>query len=95
MVRDNKHGRDGFAPTFPGGKELAAAMGGALPPVFWDGTGSGVTVRDSVPVLSLNLASPQTPVEQAKPAPAVFPAGPLPAEPKAVLLPASMEAAIK
>ena len=95
VVRDNKHGRAGFAPAFPGGSELAAAMGGTLPPVFWDGTGTGVSVRDSVPTLSLNLPEPAAPVDKAKPAPASFPAGPAPTEPKAVALPPSMEAALR
>jgi parallel beta-helix repeat protein len=95
VVRDNTHGRAGFAPAFPGGKELAGAMGGALPPVFWDGTGERVVVKDSVPTLSLNLATPQTPVEQAKPAPASFADAPVAADPPAVKLPASMEAALK
>lgn len=95
VVRDNRHGRAGFAPAFPGGAELAAAMGGALPPVFWDGTGSAVVVRDAVPALSLNLADPAAPVEQAKPAPASFPAAADSPEPKPVVLPESMEAAIK
>jgi parallel beta-helix repeat protein len=95
VVRDNKHGRAGFAPSFPGGKEIAAAMGGSLPPIFWDGTGTGVVVQDNVPALSLNLPSPEASVDQARPAPAQFPAGPIPPEPKPVVLPASMEAAIK
>jgi parallel beta-helix repeat protein len=95
VVRDNKHGRAGFAPSFPGGKEIAAAMGGSLPPVFWDGTGTGVVVRHAVPALSLNLPSPEASVEQARPAPASFPSGPVSPEPKPVVLPASMEAAIK
>jgi parallel beta-helix repeat protein len=95
VVRDNKHGRAGFAPSFPGGSEIAAAMGGSLPPIFWDGTGTGVIVKDAVPALSLNLPSPEASVDQAKPAPANFPDGPVPPEPKPVVLPASMEAAIK
>jgi parallel beta-helix repeat protein len=95
VVRDNKHGRAGFAPSFPGGKEIAAAMGGSLPPIFWDGTGTGVVVQDNVPALSLNLPSPEASVDQARPAPAQFPAGPIPPEPKPVVLPPSMEAAIK
>jgi parallel beta-helix repeat protein len=95
VVRDNTHGRAGFAPSFPGGKEIAAAMGGSLPPIFWDGTGSGVIVRDAVPTLNLNLPSPDASVDQAKPAPASFPNGPLPPEPRPVMLPPSMEAAIK
>lgn len=95
VVRDNSHGRAGFAPAFPGGEALAAAMGGALPPLFWDGTGTGITVRETVPALSLNLPGPAAPVDQAKPALADFgKAAPAP-EPKPVVLPASMEAAIK
>ena len=93
VVRDNKYGRAGFAPDFPGGKNLAAALGGTLPPVFWDGTGSGVVVRDAA-TLSLNLPTPQTPVEQARPAPATFTASAAPT-PGRVVLPASMEAAIR
>lgn len=54
----NKHGRAGFAPAMPGGKELAAALGGTLPPVFWDGTGGDKVrlVGDDGPVLALGLA---------------------------------------
>jgi parallel beta-helix repeat protein len=36
-VGANKFGRGGWDPGFPGGKQLAAAVGGALPPVVWDG----------------------------------------------------------
>jgi len=95
VVRDNRHGRAGFAPAFPGGDQLAAAMGGALPPVFWDGTGEQVIVRDAVPTLSLGLPSPSAPLSAARPAPARFPDGPVPAEPSPVRLPASMEAALR
>lgn len=95
LVRNNAHGRAGFAPAFPGGKDLAAAMGGGLPPVFWDGTGERVIVEDVAPALSLNLASPTTPLDQARPGEASFHTGPAPAEPAPVVLPASMEAAIK
>ena len=95
VIRDNAHGRAGWAPGFPGGAELAAAMGGAIPPIFWDGTGSGIQVREKVLSLSLNLATPTTPVTEAKPAPADLSGGaPLP-EPRPVVLPASMEAAVK
>jgi parallel beta-helix repeat protein len=95
VVRDNVHGRAGFAPAFPGGADLARAMGGALSPIFWDGTGEGIHVRDAAPALSLGLATPLTPLDQARPAPATFPTGALPAEPPAVVLPAAMEAAIR
>src|SRR3546814_14901965 len=38
-VWDNEHGKAGFAPAFPGGAEIAAAMGGNLPPVLGAGAG--------------------------------------------------------
>ncbi len=99
VVRDNQHGRAGWKPDFPGGAQLAAAMGGSLPPVFWDGAGgrdaTNVQVRETVPVLTLGLATPTTPVDQAKPAPIDLSKGAAITEPKAVVLPASMEAAIK
>jgi parallel beta-helix repeat protein len=95
VVRDNQHGRAGYAPAFPGGAELAAAFG-KPPAIFWDGTGTGVHVRNErATVLSLNLPEPSTPLDQAKPTPVVFDEEPLPSEPKAVVLPASMEAAIR
>ena len=95
VVRDNRHGRAGFAPAFPGGAQLAAAIGGTLPPVFWDGTGEAVVVAEKdVPALTLGLPSPATPLDQAKPSLAKFDA-PRAAEPKPVVLPASMEAAIR
>lgn len=98
VVRDNAHGRAGFAPDFPGGKELAAAVGGSLLPIFWDGIGgaeANIQVRDKAGVLSLNLAAPMAPLTSAKPAPADLSTGAPIAEPKAVVLPAAMEAAIR
>jgi parallel beta-helix repeat protein len=100
VVRQNAHGRAGWAPGFVGGKELAAAMGGALAPVFWDGAGgrerTNVIVDEAVPVVSLNLPEALTPVEQAKPGVIDLKSGGKPvAEPAAVVLPALMEAAAK
>ena len=98
VVRDNLHGRAGFAPDFPGGKDLAAAMGGSLLPIFWDGVGgadANIRVTDRAEVLSLNLARPTSPVTEAKPAPADLSGGADIAEPKPVVLPAAMEAAIR
>jgi parallel beta-helix repeat protein len=99
VVRDNKHGRAGWEPGFPGGAQLAAALGGSLPPVFWDGAGgrgaTNVQVREAVPVMTLGLAEPSTPVSDAKPAPVDLSGGPAIVEPKPVVLPASMEDAIK
>jgi parallel beta-helix repeat protein len=79
-VRANKIGKNGWAPTFPGGMELAKALGGAIPPVMWDGvvtykvSGSGETIDAPVrlaisdgPVLDLNLKTQGTPVTSANP----------------------------
>lgn len=98
VVRDNQHGRAGWAPGFEGGAELAAALGGGIPPVLWDGTGKGkavLQVREKVPVLSLGLPEPTSPVSEARPAPVDLSGGtPIP-EPPAVVLPPQMEAAIR
>jgi len=96
-VRDNKIGHNAFAPAFPGGKELAALMGGSLPPVMWDGVtnyvrkgasapeAARVSITDG-PVLNLNLAKPGallTARPEVKPA---IDGGSFP-EPSAVVLP--------
>jgi parallel beta-helix repeat protein len=59
VVRDNRIGRNGWAPAFPGGAQLAAAVGGTLPPVLWDGVApeagpQAMRITDG-PVLNLNL----------------------------------------
>jgi len=69
VVRDNKIGKNGWSPAFPGGDVLAKAMGGGLPPVVWDGvsnfTRKGQTAPEVVrvrltdgPVVNLHFASP-------------------------------------
>ncbi len=99
VVRDNVHGRAGFAPGFPGGDMLAKAMGGSIAPIFWDGAGdvaaTNIRVTDSVGVLTMGLPEPLTPIMDAKPAPIDLSKGATIAEPAAVVLPASMEAAIR
>jgi len=99
MIRGNTHGRAGWAPGFAGGKELAAAMGGSITPIFWDGAGgaaaTNIRVADKVGVVTLGLAEPLTPLTEAKPAPVDLSAGSAIVEPKPVVLPASMEAAIR
>lgn len=94
-VHGNTHGRAGFAPQLPGGDQLAAAFGGSIPPVMWDGTGpaSEIFVDDKVMVLSMGLAQ-GAPTESAKPAPVELNKG-SPMKPFTVDLPASMEAAAK
>ena len=40
VIWDNQHGKAGWDPQFRGGKEIAAAMGGSFPAIFWDGAGA-------------------------------------------------------
>ncbi len=91
---DNQHGRTGFRPGLPGGAEMAAAFGGSLPPVLWDGAGSDIRMQAGIGALSLGLADLTQPREAARPAPVDL-SGPVSwARVAAVVLPASMEAAI-
>ncbi|WP_298019893.1 parallel beta-helix domain-containing protein [uncultured Parasphingopyxis sp.] len=90
VVRDNVQNNAGYAPDFAGGAELAAAMGGRIPPIFWDGNGSGIVVNENTPVLSLGLTRPGQPVTEARPAPADLRSDSVPTEPEAVVLPDSM-----
>jgi parallel beta-helix repeat protein len=97
VVRDNKLGRNGWQPGFPGGDILVKELGGPLPPVIWDGVTNyvrkGQTAAESPrvklvdgPVMNLHFAKPGA-VMTAKPE--VKPTigeGSFP-EPKAVVLP--------
>lgn len=94
-VRDNAHGKAGWEPGFPGGKELAAAMGGTLPPVIWDGSGQDIRVTDAVGVLSLGLPDIARPLSAARPFPVMLDDVAAMPEPQPVVLPSSMEAALK
>ena len=96
VISGNRHGRAGFAPQLPGGDQLAAAFGGSIPPILWDGTGGpelGLRVTDAVPLISMNLALGAA-VETARPAPGKLD-GPDVPRPAAVVIPAAMEAAAK
>jgi parallel beta-helix repeat protein len=97
LVRDNDLGRAGFAPgpQFGGGDQLAAAFGGTLPAIIWDGTGTNIQIKQAVPVLSLGLTDPAAGPESAKPMIVDMAFEPLLPEPKPVILPASMEAAVR
>src|SRR3546814_12877056 len=46
VVRGNQHGKAGYAPKFPGGDQIAAAMGGSIPPILWDGAGDAIVLDD-------------------------------------------------
>lgn len=94
VVRDNVHGKAGYAPKFPGGDQIAAAMGGAIPPVLWDGSGDAI-VLDEVGVLSLNLPDVATPQSEAKPSPADLSKGTPPGALPAIKLPESMESKVR
>jgi hypothetical protein len=95
VISGNRHGRAGFAPQLPGGEQLAAAFGGSIPPILWDGTGNPANLRaaDGVPLLGMGLTL-GAPVETAKPAPAEL-NGAAAAQPAAIVLPAAMEAAAR
>ena len=93
----NKHGRAGFAPAMPGGRELAAALGGTLPPIFWDGTGGDkVNLQGvpGVPVLTLNLALGAG-IETAKPQVIALQEKPVQKASARIMLPPAMEAAAR
>lgn len=95
VVRDNRIGRNGWDPKFPGGPEIAKALGGPLPPVVWDGvtTTPGqpgparVRLTDG-PVLNLNLPGPGR-VDAAAPTVAARVGDAVIAEPPAVTLEAA------
>ena len=97
VVRDNKIGKNGWAPQFPGGDVIAKALGGSVPPTVWDGvnnyTRKGATSPEVVhvrlldgPVANLGFDAPGN-VFSAKPKlVAKIDDGPI-AEPKPVVLP--------
>lgn len=97
VIWDNQHGRAGWSPQFRGGKEVAAAMGGSFPQIFWDGAGGpdkAPIVGDAVMALSLGLKDITADPSTAQPAPlptaTIRPAG-LPM----IKLPESMEEAVR
>ena len=104
-VAGNHFMDNGKAPAFAGGKEIAAAVGGTIPPVLWDGItryavpGDGGEklaeggINIDAPGISLNLGLQGTPATQARPAPMqqnlVVSTRP------AIVLPAALEARAK
>lgn len=93
-IAGNVYGRAGFAPDFDGGKELAAAFGGALPAIVYDGLGKGLIVNDAVPIVNLGLTKVGQAPSEAKPSLYDTGAGEAVAL-SPIVLPASMEAALK
>jgi len=103
-VRGNRYAGNGGKPAFPGGAEIAAAVGGTLPPVMWDGVTlftvpggaeqaaeSGVFVNDG-PLLNLNLGRHGTPATAARPSVGDVQMQATLAEPAPIVLPAAQEA---
>ncbi|HEY8573996.1 parallel beta-helix domain-containing protein [Phenylobacterium sp.] len=97
VVRNNRIGRNGWDPQFPGGRELAQAMGGKVPAIIWDGvnnyTRKGATQPEVVrvritdgPVMNLNLKKPGDLLTAKPEVKATIEAGAFP-EPKPVVLP--------
>ena len=97
MVTSNVHGSAGFAPDFEGGPQLAAAMGGSLPHILYDGLGKGVTVNENktVGAITLGLTKVGQSRMEAKPAPYKNEAATTVPGLAPITLPASMEAALK
>ncbi len=96
-ISDNAHGKTGFAPKFAGGEMLAAAFGGSVPPIIWDGVGgaeASIVSSDEVPVLNLGMTRSDQPVETAQPSLAKLTGDAAPKLPK-IVMPAAMEAAIR
>jgi hypothetical protein len=96
-VWGNQHDKAGFDPKFPGSAQIAAALGGSLPPIFWDGAGGAPAmpvIADPVPALSLGLADLKAAPESARPS-MLKPSTALPAELPRIVLPDAMEAAVR
>ena len=66
-LRGNVYGSGGTAPDFEGGALMAAAMGGALPPVLTDGLHKNLQQYDDVPTVTLGLKEVGQPFTQAQP----------------------------
>jgi parallel beta-helix repeat protein len=97
VIWDNQHGRAGWDPQFRGGKEIAAAMGGSFPAIFWDGAGGAdraPIVMDSAAALSLGLVDINADPATAQPS-SLAAATSRPAALPKITLPDAMEAAVR
>jgi parallel beta-helix repeat protein len=95
FIENNAHGEAGYAPDFEGGAELAAAVGGALPPILWDGTGEVILSNDQAAVLSLGLTAAGQSIAEAQPHPVDLHTDDIPEQPGEIVLPESMEARLQ
>ncbi|RDV06991.1 hypothetical protein DXH95_06270 [Sphingorhabdus pulchriflava] len=93
----NQHDKAGWDPKFPGSQQIAQALGGSLPPIFWDGAGGDAArpvIADPVPALSLGLTDLIATPESAQPTMLQTTAN-LPPELPRIRLPESMEAVVR
>jgi parallel beta-helix repeat protein len=68
LIEDNSFVGGGDDPQLPGGAQLKAAFGGALPPVVWDGVGPmEPIVAGGYSFLSLGVPGPDVGMAEAKP----------------------------
>jgi len=95
FLENNRHGNAGYAPDFEGGEQLAAAVGGQLPPILWDGTGEAIFSNDEAGVLSLGLTEAGQPLAEAQPQPVDLRTDDIPEQPGEVSLPQDTEAALR
>jgi parallel beta-helix repeat protein len=102
VVRGNRYAGNGSKPAFPGGAEIAKALGGTVPPVMWDGitqftvpggalttAQGGIFVADG-PMVNLNLKTQGTGPDKAQPAMGTLSKATI-AEPANVVLPPAQE----
>ncbi len=97
-VRDNMHGKSGFAAAYGGSEEANAMLSAGQFAVLWDGLDStppSLRVTDKVPTLSMGFPRQGAGPAEAKPAPADLSGTAAMPEPPMVVLPAAMEAAIQ
>jgi parallel beta-helix repeat protein len=96
VVGPNQFIGGGTDPQLPGGAQLKAAFGGALPPVIWDGLGGkdALIAAQKLTGLSLNFAKQGAGPEQAQPAPFELAAATVLPSPETVGSPAALEARI-
>jgi parallel beta-helix repeat protein len=93
----NQHDKAGWDPKIPGGSQIAAALGGSFPPIFWDGAGGDAAkpyIGDLVPALSLGLTDLKASPETAQPT-MLPPSTEAQTELPKIILPDSMEAVVK
>lgn len=94
QIGANRIAGGGNDPQFPGGAELKAAFGGAMPPLLWDGLGGADAIHAGVKIagVTLNLPAQGAMPDKAKPAPLDLPAHAGMPLPSPVGAPAGLEA---